>query len=41
MFEWLVSPELSERLVPPGQYEAPTVLAPPHWAPEQERYEAR
>jgi len=39
MFEW--SLELSVRPVPPGQYEAPTVLAPPHEAPEQERYEAR
>jgi hypothetical protein len=41
MFEWPGSLVLSERPVPPGQYEAPTVLAPPHEAPEQERYEAR
>ena len=39
MFEWRL--ELSERPVLPGQYDWPTVLAPPHEAPVQERYEAR
>jgi len=41
MFDLSLSLVLSDWLVPPGQYEAPTVLAPPHLAPPQERYEAR
>jgi len=41
MFDQLVVWPIIERPVLPGQYAVFTVLAPPHEAPPQERYEAR